>query len=169
MDFQLYRMFNKTLWREISGYGQSFWKELDFFKVQTKRIHNFCSQILNLVLKHATQARVLLQSDEHMTIPGSPWGGKYRVDHVWCLISKINLNAFKNILRVKLYSELCDQLSPDDNGGKYHSLNKFQKFRNETLVKMNPLFCSNNLTPAFSTYQVPVEILLKRRVYTTGF
>ena len=169
VDFQLYRMFNKTLWRDIALYGQSFWQELDFFQVHTKRICAFCSQILNLVLTHSIQARILLQSNEHMTIPGSPWGGEYRIDHVWCLMSKINLNALKNIIRVKLYPKLCDQLSPDDNGGKYLSLNKFQKFRNETLVKINPLFCSKNLTPTFSTYQVPVEILVKRRVYTTGF
>ena len=169
VDFKLYSKFNETLWREISGYGQSFWKEVDFFKAQTRRIHEFCRQILKLILKHSAQARILLQSEEHIIIPGSPWGGEYRIDHVWCLMSKMNLNAFKTIIRVKQYPELCDQISTSDDGGNNLSFNKFKKLRNETLVKMNPLFCSNNLTQDFHSYQVPVEILLKHRVYTTGF
>ena len=169
VDFKLYRKFNETLWSEISEYDESFWKELGFFRVQTRRIHNFCSQIMNLVMRHPKVAKILLQSEQHITIPGSPWGGEYRIDHTWCLMSKINLNAFKNIIRVKQYPELCEQLSPGEDGGNYLSLNKFQKFRNETLVKMNPLYCSKNLTSTFSSYQVPLEILLKHRVYITGF
>ena len=169
VDFKLHSKFNETLWREISGYGPSLWKELDFFKAQTRRIYKFCSQILALILKHSAQARILLQSEEHITIPGSPWGGEYRIDHVWFLMSKMNLNAFKNIIRVKEYPEQCEQISTSDDGGKNLSLNKFKKLRNETLVKLNPLFCSKNLTQDFNSYQVPVEILLNHRVYTTGF
>ena len=169
VDFKLYSKFNETLWREISGYGQSFWKEVDFFKAQTRRIYKFCSQIFNLILKHSAQVRILLQSEDHIVIPGSPWGAEYRIDQIWCLMSKMNLNAFKNIIRVKQYPELCDQLSISDDSGKNLSLNKFKKFRNGTLVEMNPLICSKNLTKDFSSYQVPVEILLKQRIYTTGF
>ena len=167
VDFKFHSEFNETLWREISGYGPSFWKEVDFFKAQSRRIYKFCSQILRLIIKHSTRARIMLQSKEHIIIPSSPWGGEYRIDHVWCLMSKMNLNTYKNIIRVKQYPELCEQISTSDDGGKNLSLNKFKKLRNETLV--NPLFCSKILTQDFNSYQVSVEILLKHRVYTTGF
>ena len=165
-DLILYNIFNETLWNGITEHGSSFWDELEFYQAQTRRIYEFCTSIVNLVEENTGQVREMLESSDHIIFPKSPWGGEYKIDHVWCLMSKLNLMAFKNIIRVKEYPELCNLLTSDSH---LLSLNKFNTLKSENKFGMNPMHCSKNLTAGTSSYQVPVEVLLDPKVYTTGF
>ena len=162
IDTYLHNIFTKRLKKEISAYGNDFQKELQFYNNQTNRLKIFCSKIVNVVQTNTEEARKLLESNDHIMIPKSLWGNEYKVDYIWCLMSQINLMVLKNIIRVKEYPELCDQLT---RGCKNLDLNEFEKPLNKSQVKMSPTHCSKSLTPETSSYQVPKGVLLDSTIY----
>ena len=95
-------------------------------------------------------------------VPESPWGQKYAIDHVWCLVSKLNMRVFRNIIRVHEYPELCRSLS---KSSRQVPLTDFQKNRTEPDVFMNPAFCSGKRTPENRTFQIPLDVLLATHLY----
>ena len=166
VDLMLHKTFNETLWIQISRYGQDFWKELEFFNIQKKRIFEFCNPIITLAKAEASKVRNTLELNEYIVIPESPWGSEYKIDYVWCLMSKIDLVVFRNIIRVKEYPKLCNHLY---RKFKHIPLTTFRKYRNSSKVRLNPMFCSQNRTSPNSTFQVPYSVLLRSTIYTPKY
>ena len=104
----------------------------------------------------------VLDLQDFLIIPESPWGNQYTIDHVWCLVSKLNMRIFRNIIRVREYPELCENLAEDS---EMFPLTIFKKYRNDSAVRMNPAFCSQNRTWNTSTFQIPWSILLAMEMY----
>ena len=162
MDFLLHEMFNETLWRDISQYGKDFWEEFSFYSKQKIRIVNFCSKIINSIKLGSHRVDEVLNLEETLVVPESPWGREYSIDHVWCLVSKLNMRVFRNIIRVHEYPDLCSSLSQDS---RQVSLTDFRKNRTDPEVLMNPAFCSGKRTPENRTFQIPLDVLLATDLY----
>ena len=111
VDFRLYQMYNTSLWRQVSEYGQDFWDELDFYQTQKIRMFDFCQPVINMVKEDPNKVTKLLDSDESLKIHESPWGHEYKIDYVWCLMTKIHTLALRQMIRVKDYPELCKNIT----------------------------------------------------------
>ena len=162
VDFLLHEMFNESLWRDISQYGPDFWEEFSFYSKQKIRIMTFCSKIIKSIKLGSWRVKEVLNLKEMLVVPQSPWGREYVIDHVWCLVSKLNMRVFRNIIRVHEYPELCSSLSQDSH---QVSLTDFRKNRTEPDVLMKPAFCSGNRTPENRTFQIPIDVLLATDLY----
>ena len=155
VDVLLHKTFNRSLWKQISDYGQDFWDELNFYKVQKQRINNFCDPIIRQRFSNRKLKKILDPLQE-ITIPGSPWGREYIIDTIWCLMSKVSPVVFRNIIRVQNYPELCDHLHR--NSSSVDSLT-FKKQRQSNVTIMNPLFCSAEVLETESGFRVPRKVL----------
>ena len=101
VDAILYKTFNKTLWKNVAQYGEDFWDELKFYKNQKERILKFCSFKRKSSLTNWDLAKL----DNNIDIPSSPWGNSFKIDGVWCLVSRIDGKVMRNIHRVKNYPD----------------------------------------------------------------
>ena len=162
VDFLLHEMFNESLWGDISEYGTDFWEEFSFYSKQKIRIVNFCSKIIKSIKLGSQRVEEVLNLDETLVVPESPWGREYVIDHVWCLVSKLNMRVFRNIIRVHEYPELCSSLSQESH---QVSLTDFRKNRTDPEVMMNPAFCFGKRTPENRTFQIPLDALLATDLY----
>ena len=140
VDVLLHRDFNETLWKNIANYGEDFWNELKFYQNHRQRIVEFCSDI---------------SSTRYIIIPESAWGSEFRVDYVWCLVNRLSPLIIRNIIRVKQYPELCDQITSSTR-----EYEKFYKSRTRQEVTLNPDFCSTNQTSSRRAFQIPLPILI---------
>ena len=155
-------MFNESLWRDIALYGTNFWEEFSFYSKQKFRIVNFCSKIFKSIKLGSQRVEEVLNLKETLVVPESPWGREYTIDHVWCLVSKLNMRVFRNIIRVHEFPELCSSLSQDSH---QMPLTDFQKNRTDPEVMMNSAFCSGKRTPENRTFQIPQDVLLATDLY----
>ena len=140
VDVLLHRDFNETLWKNIANYGEDFWNKLKFYQNHRQRIVEFCSDI---------------SSTRYIIIPESAWGSEFRVDYVWCLVNRLSPLIIRNIIRVKQYPELCDQITSSTR-----EYEKFYKSRTRQEVTLNPDFCSTNQTSSRRAFQIPLPILI---------
>ena len=157
MDAILYKTFNETLWKNVAQYGQDFWAELKFYKKQNERIFDFCSPFLKTKKEYCD----ILDLRKYMEIPESPWGNPFKVDVVWCMMGKISTMILRNIIRVREYPELCDNIVQLTN----YRLFKKSKTRSE--VMLHPDHCSPDLTSEGSTFRIPVAVLKTRLCFGT--
>ena len=162
VDFLLYNIFNKTLWKEVSGYGQEFWNELEFYLLQKKKIYEFCKPVLSVIQHNTNEVRELLDLNYYMILPKSPWGSEYKIDYIWCLMSKIDSIVLRNFIRINEYPELCDNINMMYS---HIPLRFFQKSRSSPEVRINPDYCSHNRTSVNSTFQIPIPVLLNSTIY----
>ena len=159
VDTELYSIFNKTLWKQISDYGPDLWDEVKFYKVQKQKINEFCKpNIKQRFKKH--ELKEILDSQEHIKIPTSPWGREYIIDSVWCLMNKVWPLVVRNIIRVQNYPELCGYLH---NSSAHKKLESFSKKRD--LLIMNPVFCSKEVIESGSGFRVPRKVLEHPEIY----
>ena len=152
VDVLLYKTFNRTLWGNIATQGVDFWSELNFYKSHMERVALFCSEHLDKTIRRTLLSRL----GYYIIIPDSPWGKGFKVDTVWCLVSRLGDGIFKNIFRVLNYPELCKATIPNVD------ITEFKIFKSNSTVKLNPNFCSNNKTSLNHTFQLPVSILLRQ-------
>ena len=138
VDVLLHKTFNRSLWRDITQYGQDFWDELKFYKVLKQRINNFCDPIIKQRF-NKSGLRIVLDSLQKITIPGSPWGREYIIDSVWCLMNKVSPVGCRNIIQVQNHPELCNHLHRKSSSTR---LTTFQKQTQSNITTMNPVFCS---------------------------
>ena len=140
VDVLLHRVFNETLWKNIAKYGNDFWNELKFYQNHLQRIVEFCSDI---------------SRTRYIIIPESPWGSEFTVDYVWCLVNRLSPLIIRNIIRVKQYPELCDQITSSTR-----EYERFYKSRTRPEVTLSSDFCSTNQTSSRSTFQIPLPIVI---------
>lgn len=164
VDFQLYQMANRSLWWQVSEYGQDFWNEFDFFRNQKKRIFKFCKPVLHLAKIDSSKLKLLLEQEISLTVPDSSWGRSYNIDPVWCLMSQIDQSVFRNILRVKGHPELCGLIQNSNSVG----LREFDIAIDSSRVWLNPDYCSQNTTSDNSSFQIPMSVLLNSSVYCSA-
>ena len=151
IDAMLYKTFNETLWKNIAQYGEDFWKELTFYRNQKLRIVQFCSSFIESQIKWCNVS----DFKQFLDLPGSPWGAAFRIDVVWCIVSKFDLTIIKNTIRVRQYPELCDYIVPITN---YRHFRK-SKTRPEVMLHLD--HCSPNKTPEGSTFRLPLSVIRK--------
>ena len=149
VDAMLYKTFNETLWNNIIQYGEDFWAELKFYKIQKERILKFCSIKMHSLLTNWDLSKL----DANIDIPASPWGNSFKIDAVWCLVSRIDEKVMRNILRVKDYPELCDQIIPADDVIPFH------KTRTDVKARLHPGYCSRHVTSRNHTFQISLPLL----------
>ena len=165
VDFILHQTFNKTLWRDISRYGPDFWEELRFYTQQKWRIRTFCQTVIKSIRFGPDQVEAALRLETRLVIPESPWGREYTVDYTWCLVSKLNMRVFRNLIRIREYPELCDNLM---EGSQDAPLTYFYKNKTSAEVDMNPAFCRHdNASRNNVTFNIPLEVLLATDLYNT--
>ena len=157
VDAMLYETFNETLWRNIAEHGEDFWDELEFYKKQKEKIFDFCSPFLKTKKEYCN----ISDLGQYMEIPGSPWGNPFKIDVVWCVMSKISTMILRNIIRVREYPELCDNIVPVEN------YRYFLKSRTRPEVILQPNHCSTNKTSEGSTFRLPVPVLKTRLCFGT--
>ena len=138
VDFLLYKLYNQTLWNRVYEYGEDFRKELKFYRFQKKRVIKFCKPV---ALKPWEIER-FLDVKKSIMIPKSPWGAEFNIDPVWCLLSKLNLLMFRNIIKIKEYPEICES-------------NQIK-----LKLKLKPAYCSENKTFGNNTFQIALPILI---------
>ena len=161
VDTILHTTFNRTLWKQISDYGQDFWDELTFYKLQKQRINTFCDPIIRQRF-NASGLRFVLDSKQQITIPSSPWGRQYIIDSVWCLMNKVSPPGCRNIIRVQNHPELCDHLHKQSSS---ESLLTFKKNLGRNVTIMNPIFCSAEVVETGSGFRVPRKVLEHPEIY----
>ena len=151
VDAMLHKTFNETLWKNIAQYGEDYWDELIFYRNQKQRIVQFCSPFIE------SQRKWCNVSDfkEYLDIPESPWGADFRIDVVWCIVSKLDLTIIKNTVRVRQYPELCDNIVPITN------YRLFRKSKTRPEVLLHPDHCSTNNMLEGSTFRLPLPVLRK--------
>ena len=149
VDAILYKTLNETLWKNVAQYGEDFWAELKFYKKQKERILKFCS----IIVRHLLTNWDLSKLGDNIGIPASPWGTSYKIDAVWCLVSRIDEKVMRNILRVKNYPELCDQIIPADD------IIPFHKTRTDVKARLHPSYCSRHVTSRDHTFQISLPLL----------
>ena len=151
VDTVLYKTFNEILWKKIAQYGEDFWKEVKFYKNQKLRIVQFCSPFIENQMKFCNVS----DFQKYLVIPRSPWSEAFKVDIVWCIVSKLDLTIIKNTIRVRQYPELCDNIVPVIN------YRHFRKSRTIPEVMLHPDHCSPDMTSEGSTFRIPVSVLRK--------
>ena len=161
VDTILHTTFNRTLWKQISDYGQDFWDELKFYKLQKQRINDFCDPIIRQRFDERG-LRLVLDSQQQKTIPSSTWGREYIIDSVWCLMNKVSPVGCRNIIRVQNHPELCDHLHKKSS---VESLLAFKKSRRRNVTIMNPMFCSEEVMETGSGFRVPRKVLENPEIY----
>ena len=149
VDVMLYKTFNETLWKKIAQYGKDFREELNFYKTQKERILKFCSIKLHSLLTNFDVSKL----GDYTEIPASSWGYSFKIDSVWCLVSRIDEKVMRNILRVKNYPELCDQIIPADDVIPFH------KNRTDMKARLHPYYCSPHVTSREQTFQMSLPLL----------
>ena len=157
VDTMLYKTFNETLWKNIAQYGEDFWEELKFYKKQNERIFDFCSPFLKTKKEYCD----ISDLRKYMEIPESPWGHPFKVDVVWCVMGKISTMILRNIIRVREYPELCDNIVQLTN------YRLFRKSKTRSEVMLHPDHCSLDMTSEGSTFRVPVAVLKTRLCFGT--
>ena len=161
VDTMLYTAYYRSMWKQISYYGQDFWDELKFYKVQKQRINNFCDPIIRQRF-NSSGLRIVLDSEQQVTIPASPWGREYIIDSVWCLMNKVTPIRFENIIRVQNHPELCDQLHKNSSSV---SLATFKKQPQSNITIMNPVICSTEVVETGSGFRVRRKVLEHPEIY----
>ena len=151
VDAIFYKTFNESLWKNVAQYGEDFWEELKFYKNQKLRIAQFCSPFIENQMKFCNVSDL----EEYVEIPRSPWSEAFKIDVVWCIVSKLDLTIIKNTIRVKQYPELCDSLVPVIN------YRHFRKSRTRPEVMLHPDHCSPDMTSDGSSFRIPVSVLRK--------
>ena len=157
VDAMLYKTFNEKLWKNIAQYGEDFWEELKFYKKQNERIFDFCAPFLKTKKEYCN----ISDLEKYMEIPQSPWGNPFKVDVLWCMMGKISTMILRNIIRVRQYPELCDNIVPLTN------YRLFKKSRTRPEVMLHPDHCSPDMTSEGSTFRVPVPVLKTRLCFGT--
>ena len=151
VDTMLWETFNETLWKNIAQYGEDFWEELTFYRNQKERIVQFCSPFIESQMKWCNVS----DFKEYLDIPDSSWGAAFRIDVVWCMVSKFDLTIIKNTIRVRQYPELCDNIVPITN------YRLFRKSRTRPEVMLHPAHCSSNKMSEGSSFRLPLSVLRK--------
>ena len=149
VDAMLYKTFNETLWKDIAQYGKDFWDELKFYKKQKERILNFCSIQLLSLLRNWNISKL----GDNIKIPASSWENNFIIDNVWCLVSRIDEKVIRNILRVKNYPDLCDQMIPA------HDVIPFHKTKTDMKARLHPHYCSRHVTSHDQTFRISLPLL----------
>ena len=88
----MYKTFNESLWKNVAQYGEDFWEELKFYKNQKLRIAQFCSPFIENQMKFCNVSDL----EEYVEIPRSPWSEAFKIDVVWCIVSKLDLTIIQN-------------------------------------------------------------------------
>ena len=104
-DYVLYNEANKTFWKEYSKYSD-IPEEINHFKEVKKKVEIFCLKKL-IIHRYGREdpnklCAKLRNSPEFLTIEESRWNSEFKVDHLFCLLLRMNDNVFRFTMKYVL-------------------------------------------------------------------
>ena len=141
VDYILYDHFNATLWKEIRKEGQDFWEEMDVYEKYQEMSGDYCEIVYKEMKKNVSSIYHLHKNMKPLILPATKWGPETIIDPVWCLVSRIDIMPFYNILRVKQYPQICEHLIPLGEKGNSYT---FRMDNNRKTIEMMPQYCAKN-------------------------
>lgn len=116
MDYELYQYFNLSLWKQIQPYGADFYVELELYKSYLQEIQAYCDPLIMQIYANRSALNALvdiLDKVKPLEFEESDYGSEFEIDVVWCVLTRINIMEFYNIMRVQEFPTLCDFMVPN--------------------------------------------------------
>ena len=160
VDYIMYDHFNNTLWKQIEEEGKDFWDEKDVYEKYQEMSGDYCEVVYKQMKKNVSSIYHLHKAVKPLILPATNWGPEAKIDPVWCLVSRIDIMPFYNILRVKQYPQICQHLVPFDTkkGGSAYT---FRMDNNRKTIQMKPQYCAKNP----ENLMAPLELLATKGQY----
>ncbi len=158
VDYKMYEVFNNTFWKQIQEEGQDFWDELEVYEMYQARSGDYCEPVYKQMKRDITSIYHLYEGMEPLTLEATRWGPEVVIDPVWCLVSRIDIMPFYNILRVKQYPQICTHLEEKDPDTNSYTFKINSKSKS---IQMLPQYCAKNKENLLA----PLELLAMRGKY----
>ena len=154
----MYDHFNTTLWQEIDKEGKDFWDELHVYEKYQEMSGDYCQPVYNEMKNNVSSIYHLHKKMKPLMLPETKWGSKAQIDPVWCLVSRIDIMPFYNILRVKQYPQICKYVIPPEDGKNPYT---FHLDHQRKTLQMLPQYCAKNPKNLLA----PLELLATKGKY----
>ncbi len=154
----MYEHFNTTLWQDIQLQGDDFWDELEVYEKYLEKTEQYCDTVYKAMIKNVSQVYSLYKSMEPLILPETKWGPNEEIDPVWCLVSRIDIMPFYNILRVKQVPQVCQHLEAKEEKTNAYT---FRINNEKKSIQMSPHFCARNA----ENLLVPLQTLAAKGQY----
>ena len=106
-DYVFYEHFEKKISSILQNQPASFWQQVSYLKALLKRIHEFCSNVCNLLpsdfFKSPQIERYRLMKDllkKYMIVEPSQWSKAFNVTYRDCALMSFSTNQYTNALQV---------------------------------------------------------------------